>query len=780
MATDVIRRQVVDEAAENAFLERDRRARATKPGRLTAGQRAGDATIEASLRATGRYSDPVPSDSGSQQRYGGRRSAEADRLAEASAAKVLGKIESGTQANQAATAPNAPRTHAVSAHGPGTDQEARLLHGRRPDQLAADKAEGKVGGYTTVGDEPSNTSGAFNSARGMLHAVTEGFAQANMVSAHADEALRDDRSKGIKDTSRIDADRFVTNVSGPSETESLGYNLSVEGVHSQTKGFGLAPDEVEQRRSRIKRDDDLHQARVVLDPAYVDGRRAGWNLQTAYANPDAATQQFATPGEVGGTLDSVRRTAEARAADVTRAEAAVKSAKDAVDAHPAQLELAKQAVTRLEGLLAGASVPTQASKKATLDDLAELNRELEKADVGDVGFSLFDDSAQPADEAPVDEEEIARIKGEVAVHEGYVKYWENQERLVEARKRVVEAEGKGVQLAEAVPRAEAALVAARERAAAAAATYAEAQKASPAKAADPDAAAGGSGPGVGVYNAATGELGNDRPSKPPNLKGTDETGDSLTAHHLYPWNRIREDLNDALRSRNRTELERLFAFGSVVIDDSFWTELAKEPPARSYAFTEQVNSAARQICWAPANVFMGPLGSKRGDDPGEGLDTAFTKSGLPTTASAAAELLARTGGLGESPERIASTLTEKCLDAAKVKTVAELPEEARKKLAGEIAIAQGKRRLAELIAANTRAAQDGEARPYDPNEWATDKDSKRVRAGQVPTGHRKEVPADLVELRDQIVTLGAQVASLQHQAEQLAESIDAAAKRLTT
>ena len=87
----------------------------------------------------------------------------------------------------------------------------------------------------------------------MLHAVTEGFAQANMVSSRAATVERDDRVAGDASSSRIDSGRFTTNVTGRSAGESLGYNLSVDGVHGQTSGFGLAGNEVQARRARIQR-----------------------------------------------------------------------------------------------------------------------------------------------------------------------------------------------------------------------------------------------------------------------------------------------------------------------------------------------------------------------------------------------------------------------------------------------------------------------------------------------------------------------------------------------
>jgi hypothetical protein len=756
----VVRRQV-DEAAEDKFLADDRKARATTPGKLATEKRAAaDRTLTASLTATGRAGGTTP---------GGKSQA---ARAEESAGTVLGLIERGTQQNQAATDPSAPQTHAVSGHGPGTDQESRLLHGRRADELAADRRAGKPADYTTVGNDPSNTSGAFSSTQGMLHAVSEGFAQANMVSAHAADVERADRSKGVKDSSGVDSGRFVTNVTGRDAHESLGYNLSVDGVHGQTTGLGLAADEVEQRRKLIKRDDGMKQARIVLDPAYVDGRRAGWNLQTAYANADPASPQFATPAMAGASPDVLKMEADARVKDVATAERAVQDARDALDAYRRDLPLARQAVTRIEEALAGAAVPPEATRAATEKRLTKLADELDGAE-NPGGGGWFEDDAGPAE--PVDEAEVERLQALVATYEGYVKYWTNQDRLAAERSRLVEVEAREAGLLAAVPAAEQRVMAAKQRAADAARAYADVKPAAgPAR--DPDE--GASALGAGGYNPATGLWDGERPAKLSSLKGTDESGDSLTAHHLYPWNKIRGDLNKALSGRDRGALERLFAFGSASVDDSFWSELAKDPAVRPYSFSEQLNLAVRQVCWAPANVFMGPLGSKRGDDPGEELDQAFSKRGLMTPASAVAELTAATGGIGATPAQLKADITGKFLAKVGKAAESELSETQRTELAAKVKLAQGRQRLAALLAERTRDAQGGSPRAYDPAEWATNADGKRVRAGQVASAHVKEVPPDLVKLRDEIVTLGAKVASLGREIKQFGEQVDELAELL--
>lgn len=155
------------------------------------------------------------------------------------------------------------------------------------------------------------------------------------------------------------------------------------------------------------------------------------------------------------------------------------------------------------------------------------------------------------------------------------------------------------------------------------------------------------------YNPMTGTVANERPAKPTNqLKGVDEEGDALTAHHIYPWNQLREQLNQALTGKDRAKLESMLRFADIELAEKlpagkdeawFWKELAKEPPQRGFRFSEAINRIVPWICWAPRNIFMGPSGSKRADDPGEKLDATLTASGLPSPSSALGELVDRNG-----------------------------------------------------------------------------------------------------------------------------------------
>jgi len=231
----------------------------------------------------------------------------------------------------------------------------------------------------------------------------------------------------------------------------------------------------------------------------------------------------------------------------------------------------------------------------------------------------------------------------------------------------------------------------------------------------------------GAYNPKTGKYeidqetggssGSKRPEKPSDLKGTDIDGDALTAHHIYPWNKILPDFNKALESGSRAELEKLFAFGQVKMDEEFWEDLKKKPEERSYRFSDAINRAIPKICWSQSNIFMGPSGSKRADDPGENLETVYTDSGLEAPASVMARLAEGSGGLGQPRMR------------QKPDSPKDAPE-------------QESHRLAELFEANLREAQSGDgqkARPYREEEWTAGADGKLQHRGRVTVSNHPEL-----------------------------------------
>lgn len=586
---------------------------------------------------------------------GGKRTKEADAKAEVGSGKVLAGMESATRENQDKTnkrkKESRPLTHAVSGHGKGSDQIGRLVHGRRADELAADKNKpsaktltGNTHGigdtatpdYTTVGEDPSNTSGAFTTNLGMLHVVGEAFAQADMVDRYAEGQRR-----GGDKSADVDQQRLATTVKG--DGRDLGYNVEATGVSGQKKGATLSKGEVDARFKSIKRTDGQMNATVVLDPSYNEkGKRVGWNLQTAYANNEAPSDSYAKPSDVGGKEHDVE----------ARAESSKKVTKEKKAAWEEASKSLKQAQSNLVGKKKG-----QAAKPAA---------------IGKAKQALATAKTQQPPMAAKDleklEEALAKLEKELEdINKTVTELTLNEPILTQKVAAAKLAWDKAVE---------------DEKKAAKAANDLAATKAG-------KGGGGGKAPDAG-YDPKTGLWTTGRPEKPdsiPSIKGTDKaTGASLTAHHLYPWNKIEADLNAALGAKNRGALEKLFVFGDVKVPSTFWDELAKAPADRNYEFAEVLNHAVPKICWSPANVFMGP--SERGDDPGEEVDTAYTKSGLPSPGSAAAELLAKSGGIGGGGKQS---------------------------------------KLAAMLVRNIREGGGAEARQHDPSEWTKDKNGKPIR-----------------------------------------------------
>jgi len=140
-----------------------------------------------------------------------------------------------------------------------------------------------------------------------------------------------------------------------------------------------------------------------------------------------------------------------------------------------------------------------------------------------------------------------------------------------------------------------------------------------------------------------------RPQKPDSLKGKDKDNNPLTAHHVYPWNKIKQDLNNAINNRNRQQMEQIIEFaGNIKVDDDFWSDLASAGTI-SPGFGAKIKEIARKACWAKHNIFMGPLSEKRSDDPGEERERIYHRGSIQTPISALAELTERSGGIGADP-----------------------------------------------------------------------------------------------------------------------------------
>lgn len=125
----------------------------------------------------------------------------------------------------------------------------------------------------------------------------------------------------------------------------------------------------------------------------------------------------------------------------------------------------------------------------------------------------------------------------------------------------------------------------------------------------------------------------ERPDKTArSLKGKDELGQDLTAHHKIPFNRIRDTVNDATGN----------SWGSLVP--------GRQARARANLAIWGARGGAeevgpRALTWTPHNLFLGPAPENRPDDPEEALDTHFTPSGTVTPRSELALDVTHAGGL---------------------------------------------------------------------------------------------------------------------------------------
>ncbi len=664
--------------------------------------------------------------------------AEAD-YREDRAQRILTGMEKATQANQRAKMPNAakddnpPLAHALGAHGPGKDQTDRLINGRRADQVADDNAtHGKAmaesqkkqdaltarlekatkGGpdaedpeslraeqqkldlektqllaasaITAVGKDPSNISGAFASHDAMLDAVREGFAQANMVEQFGNK----ERAEKI-DTTLGDS-RFVTKVKG---IEDGGKSFEVKGMAAQGKGIALGKGEQEARKAAIE-STDVSNASVVLDPAYAvndkgeyildekgQKRRAGWNLQTAYPVKSEPDQVYDKPGDVKGGRHDLEGQLKAAEKKVEPLQQKLDEARKELKGKNDEIEAVTATVKSIEKEIADAKIPQGETAETLKKQIKELEQKLKALDSDDdmpIDFDNF--GSEPA----AKEEDPAILEQRKALTETKAK----TENWLKASQRGIEL---GIQKAKLLPleqartdaksKVDGALLEVKEASKPAVALKLEIQSKSPGQ--------GGDGKLTGCYDPVKGEITENRPEKPASLRGRDDEGDSLTANHLYPWNKIRDDINKALKSGSQAELQKVLDFGKFKADASFWQEFAKPAGERSHSFSETMNRAAQAVCWAPDNVFLGPISAKRGDDPGEKRDAAFTKSGLPTPESAMAEMMDKEGG-----------------------------------------ITGNRTGAAAIFEKNLREAQKGEkpkARDYDPKEWEPDQYGKLVR-----------------------------------------------------
>jgi hypothetical protein len=178
----------------------------------------------------------------------------------------------------------------------------------------------------------------------------------------------------------------------------------------------------------------------------------------------------------------------------------------------------------------------------------------------------------------------------------------------------------------------------------------------------------------------------DRPDKPTALSQKAGKAD-LTAHHLLPYNKIRDQFADAVEHQDLTAMQNILSFAGRASSDSSeaYRALAYQRPhapktSRSEMSAEEREARKRQAiyekglgvapfhktpapassregkkelfkaaAWASHNVFMGPAPQHRRDDPKEGLDARYLRSGHLSASSVMAREIYQKGFSGIDP-----------------------------------------------------------------------------------------------------------------------------------
>ncbi|HEY4082484.1 MAG TPA: hypothetical protein VGM81_17470 [Burkholderiaceae bacterium] len=620
-------------------------------------------------------------------------------------------------------------THAVSAHGKGSEQEGRVLHGHRADEVVSSTS-------TKVGQDPSNTSGAFTSNQGMLGTFNEAFAQANLISQQGEQL----RAEGDKTTPTLDQGRFATTIEGG---EVLGYNIEAQGVAKQTAGRELLPDEIAQRKATLVRTEGLRNATVVMDPGYLlddagnlilekgKPKRVGWNIQTAFAHGDAARtgSSYAKVGDVSGGTHQQQLSLETKTAKLNATREALSETREKIEEKFKSVKSAQERIASFDVMIAAypqnvieADQKIQAGKAEVEAERAEFAQlDLLEPDAKNFVEDLLTKSALGEGALIADAPAMAVLKGQLerleklcyepakppakkgatvkdackaqqALLKKALTLFQSLNARAGLPKKLVGQKAQQTKDSEFVKKEadeikkKPEVIALIDKEAAdkaeVAALSTEALDLRRAMAGQDQAHEAIYGkPGQGAagegYNATLGEYTGDRPDKPAVLTGQDEGFDPLTAHHLYPWNKIKADLNKALRARSPSAMNALFQFAGFKPGPTFFDELAKDPATRDYKFASDVNVAAQQICWSPRNIFMGPLGEKRSDDPGEELDQTFEIDHKTKTLNTRiAHAMQKQGGVSArlDPAEVKSDLAQAIFDeklAAYIKTKAD-------------------------------------------------------------------------------------------------------------
>jgi hypothetical protein len=95
----------------------------------------------------------------------------------------------------------------------------------------------------------------------------------------------------------------------------------------------------------------------------------------------------------------------------------------------------------------------------------------------------------------------------------------------------------------------------------------------------------------------------------------------FTAHHKYPWHSIKQDIEYAFTAPDKPAtlkaLQNLESFSKELFPLNKITFLKSvDDRENSYHLKpDEIDNWIQEVCWVPANIFIGPLSDKRLDDP---------------------------------------------------------------------------------------------------------------------------------------------------------------------
>ncbi len=128
-------------------------------------------------------------------------------------------------------------------------------------------------------------------------------------------------------------------------------------------------------------------------------------------------------------------------------------------------------------------------------------------------------------------------------------------------------------------------------------------------------------------------------------------GMTFTAHHKYPWSRIKDDIQFAFTAPSEKSslktLDNLEFFSGKKFPgtrDSFLNSLNDRKTSYSTR-KKEYDTWIQNVCWTPGNIFLGPLSDKRIDDPGNSFDGHYTRSRSMSIRSRDLKDVFESGGL---------------------------------------------------------------------------------------------------------------------------------------